>query len=70
MREVLSLKTWKRDPAEIFEAHLFAERNSFLIRQAQRGERNSMVSISRGEAERRLKIALAALAHTEGGGHG
>jgi hypothetical protein len=62
----LSLKTWKRDPVELFEEHLFAERNRFLIAQAMRGERQSRSTISKTEAERRLKAAVAAL-DAEGG---
>lgn len=61
-RGTLSLATWKRDPVELFEARLFDERNAFLIRQAQRGERHSRFNISRAEAERRLHHALAVLA--------
>lgn len=64
-KDTLSLSTWKSDPVELFELHLFAARNDFLIRQAKRGERNTPLSISRSEAERRLKAALAAL--TAGG---
>lgn len=51
-----------------FELWLHDERNAFLIGQAIRGERNSPVEISKSEADRRLKAAVAALAALEGGG--
>jgi hypothetical protein len=45
-----------------FESWLRAERNDFSIRQHQRGLGRPDVLIKRGEAERRLKLALGALA--------
>lgn len=62
----LSLNTWKRDPVEVFETKLFDQRNAFLIEQAKRGERNSPLKIGKAEADRRLKIALDALAQIGG----
>ena len=57
----LSLRTWKRDPAELFEAGLYAARNAWDIDRRVRGIRPADRRISRGDAERELRRALAAL---------
>lgn len=65
-KQILSLHTWGRDPLEVFEACLSAERNAWTIRRRQPGALVGDRRIDRVEATRRQKTALARLAAAVG----